>query len=226
MLAAAFFVTVCVALAAHHVLIERPRRAASREIERRTRPGPARLEDVMGALPGGVFLQNGFTWSRVTPDGAVEVGVHPMLIGLVGRDPELDLEIPGTRVERGHPFVRLGVGDRALSVRAPLSGRITARNRWPRRDATWEGTRVRDGSWLYRIEPDDLAREVPTWMIGDRAADWTRNRYERIREHLQHAVADGTTGLALADGGEVPFGALHELPAEAWESFETKFLRT
>ncbi len=226
MLAAAFFVTVVVALAAHHVLIERPRRATLRAVEQRTRPGPARLEDITGAVPGGVFLQNGFTWSRVTPEGAVEVGVHPMLVGLVGRDPQFELEQPGARVERGRPFLRVRHGDRHLAIRAPLSGRVTARNRWPRRDGSWEGAAGRDGSWLYRIEPDDLAREVPTWMIGERAQLWTRNRCARIREHLQHAVAEGEVGLAFADGGEVPFGALAELGPDAWQAFETAFLKT
>ena len=109
MLAAAFFVTVIVALAAYHVLIEQPRRAALR-----ARTGPTRLDDVVGPLPGGVFLQNGFTWSRVVPDGGVEIGVHPMLVGLIGGEPEMSLHDPGNRVERGAPFLEIGEGDRAL----------------------------------------------------------------------------------------------------------------
>jgi len=226
MLAAAFFVTVVVALAAYHVLIERPRRVASRELQRRAPAGPARLEDVVGPVPGGVFLQNGFTWSRVVPGGAVEVGVHPMLSGLVGANPEMLLDDPGIRVERGEPFMSIGDGDRELRVRAPVTGRITARNHYPRTDAGWEGMPGSDEAWLYRVDPDDLARDVPSWMIGTQAADWTRNRYERIREHLQHAVADGDTGLALADGGEVPFGALRELDPEAWLTFQDTFLTT
>jgi glycine cleavage system H lipoate-binding protein len=224
MLAAAFFVTVVVALAAYHILIERPRRVASRELQRRAPAGPVRLEDVVGPVPGGVFLQNGFTWSRVIPDGAVEVGVHPMLVGLVGEEPELVLDDPGCRVERGEPFMRIGQGERELQVPAPVTGRITARNHFPRTDLGWNELRDSDESWLYRVEPDDLARDVPSWMIGTQAADWTRNRYERIREHLQHAVAEGETGLALADGGAVPFGALDELDPEAWLKFEQAFL--
>ena len=224
MLAAAFFVTVVVALAAYHVLIERPRRVASRELQRRAPAGPARLEDVVGPMPGGVFLQNGFTWSRVVPDGAVEVGVHPMLVGLIGDKPELTLDDPGGRVERGQPFMKIGHGDRALHLRAPVTGRITARNHFPRTDGGWDDSHGSDETWLYRVAPDDLARDVPSWMIGTQATDWTRNRYERIREHLQYAAAHGSTGLALADGGEVPFGALKELAPEAWLNFEESFL--
>jgi hypothetical protein len=65
MLAAAFSVAVVVALAVYHVLIERPRRVVSDELQRRAPAGPARLEDVVGPVPGGVFRQNGFTWSRL-----------------------------------------------------------------------------------------------------------------------------------------------------------------
>lgn len=224
MLAAAFFVTVVVALAAYHVLIERPRRVASRELQRRAPAGPARLEDIVGPVPGGVFLQNGFTWSRVVPDGAVEVGVHPMLVGLIGDKPEMVLADPGGRVERGQPFMKIGQGDRVLQLRAPVTGRITARNHYPRTDAQWDDLSGSGEAWLYRVAPDDLARDVPSWMIGTQAADWTRNRYERIREHLQYAAAHGDTGLALADGGEVPFGALGELEPAAWLNFEELFL--
>ncbi|MGW8282767.1 MAG: hypothetical protein ACWGON_05665 [Gemmatimonadota bacterium] len=224
MLAAAFFVTVVVALAAYHVLIERPRRVASRDLQRRAPAGPARLDELVGTVPGGVFLQNGFTWSRVVPDGAVEVGVHPMLAGLIGSKPRVSLFEPGERVVRGEPFLKIGTGDRDLSVRAPVTGRITARNQYAQTAQGSDPVRGSDDSWLYRVEPDDLARDVPAWMIGAHAEAWTRNRYEQIREHLQHAVADGDIGLALADGGEVPFGALRELDSESWARFEETFL--
>ncbi len=224
MLAAAFFVAVVVALAAYHVLIERPRRVASRDFERRAPAGPARLDELVGPVPGGVFVQNGFTWSRVVPDGAVEVGVHPMLAGLIGNRPRISLSEPGERVVRGEPFLRIGTGDRELTVRAPVTGRITARNEYARTARGSDPARGHNDSWLYRVEPDDLARDIPVWMIGAPAKAWTRSRYEQIREHLQHAVADGDIGLALADGGEVPFGALTELDAESWARFEETFL--
>lgn len=224
MLAAAFFVTVVVALAAYHVLIERPRRVASRDLQRRAPAGPARLDELVGSVPGGVFLQNGFTWSRVVPNGAVEVGVHPMLAGLIGIKPRLTLIEPGERVVRGQPFLKIGTGDRELSVPAPVTGRITACNQFPQAGLLTDPERGSEDAWLYRVEPDDLARDVPVWMIGAHANAWTQSRYEQIREHLQHAVADGDIGLALADGGEIPFGALTELDSESWARFEETFL--
>ena len=224
MLAAAFFVTVVVALGGYHLLIERPRRAALQRLQRQVYAGPAALEEVIGALPGGVFLQNGFTWSRVQPDGVVEVGVNPMLIGLLGGSAEFSLEDPGVHVERGSPLFAIGRDGRRVRVPAPVSGSIKAMNRHPDTNVRWDDVVTGEDAWLYRIVPDDLAREVPAWMIGAAASEWTRDRYERIREHLQHQAADGCTGIALADGGQVPFGALRELDSESWDAFEASFL--
>ena len=114
MLAAAFFVTVVVALGGYHFFIERPRRATLQRLDRQAFAGPVPLEEVVGALPGGVFLQNGFTWSRVVPDGAVEVGVNPMLIGLLGGGADFTLDEPGVHVDRGSPLLEIGRDGRSI----------------------------------------------------------------------------------------------------------------
>lgn len=224
MLAAAFFVTVVVALGGYHFFIERPRRATLQRQDRQAFTGPAPLEEVVGALPGGVFLQNGFTWSRVVPDGAVEVGVNPMLIGLMGGRADFTLDEPGAHVDRGSPLLEIGRDGRSVRVPAPVSGRITAINRYPHSNARWDDVVTGNDAWLCRIVPDDLARDVPAWMIGAAANEWTRDRYERIREHLQHHAIQGSAGIALADGGQVPVGALRELDSAAWGAFEATFL--
>jgi hypothetical protein len=61
-------------------------------------------------------------------------------------------------------------------------------------------------------------------MLGKPAVDWSRAQYGRIRDHLLERTADPATGLALADGGELPVGALNQLDAAAWADFEDEFL--
>jgi glycine cleavage system H lipoate-binding protein len=224
MLAAAFFVTVVIALGGYHFLIARPRSVRQPRTTQWAGGRPAPLEELVGPVPGGVFLQNGFTWSRLMPEGSVEFGVHPMLFGLLGPGPTISLCEPGEQVDAGAPLLELGTGERAIHLRAPISGQVTAVNRFPRSTPGWDDVLTGKDSWMFRIVPDDLARDIPSWMIGAPAAEWTRDRYERIREHLQLAVADGDTGIALADGGEVPVGALAELDSSALADFEARFL--
>lgn len=221
MLAAVLFVIVVALLTGHYLLVERPRRVAG---DSAIGPRGLPLRDVVSRLPAGVFLQPTFTWGRVRSDGDVEMGVHPLLLSLAGPDPELEIRRPGEHIAKGDPLVAVGSGDRRLVVRSPIAGSVTAAHAVPSGDASWRGARARLSDCTCLIRPDDLSGEVPTWMIGQTAVDWTRAQYGRIRDHLLERSADPHTGLALADGGELPVGALKQLDAAEWSDFQDEFL--
>ena len=89
---------------------------------------------VLGALPAarrvipvGISLQPTFTWSRFGPAGEAYVGVHPMLVGLIGGACEFELLDAGQHVGRGEPLVRLAQGGRRLTVRSPIAGQVVKR---------------------------------------------------------------------------------------------------
>lgn len=190
----------------------------------RMRRGPA-LPATVSALsrrpPGGVFLQDGFTWSRILPNGDVLVGAHPLLVGLAGVEPEPDPGIvkPCALIRRGEPLLRLASGDRSLTLRSPLSGRIVGYNMHPAGADEWEGATEKRGTWAVRIRPRDLPDALPSWHIGPEARSWSETRYRALNEHLQRAG-----GPFLADGGELRRGALQELAPEAWRGVEETFL--
>ncbi len=221
MLGVVFFVTVVAVLTGHYLLVGRPRRIAG---ESATGPRALPLRDLVSRLPAGVFLQPTFTWGQVRPGGDVEIGVHPLLLSLVGPDPELEIRSAGEHVNKGDPLMTVGSGERQLVVRSPIAGSITAAKPTPAGDAGWRRVRASRSDWTYLIQPEDLSGEVPTWMIGQAAVDWTRTQYGRIRDHLLERSADVDTGLALADGGELPVGALSQLDAADWAAFQDEFL--
>ena len=220
MLAAVFFVTVIAVLGVTYVLMERPRAKAAAG-----HPRPLSLADVVGLQPAGVFLQPTFTWSRVMPNGNVEIGIHPLLLALVGEKPSLNLRASGEHLQTGEYLAGVGTDGRALAIRSPISGRIVVSNDRADTTAGWLGAWDNRGNWVYRVEPDDLASSVPGWLVAERAAEWTRHEYGRIRDHLLRANTAAETGVALADGGEIPYGVLDQLSPEAWQQFEESFLR-
>jgi len=217
MLAAVFLVIVVAALTSHYLLVERPRR-----LQRESRAGPVALplRDLIHRMPAGVFLQPTFTWGQVRPSGEVELGVHPMLLSLVSADPQVETRSAGEHVEKGDALMSVTGGERRLVVRSPLAGHISLENAIPSETTGWQGRAGR----TCLVRPDNLSSEVPTWMLGRNAVDWSREQYGRIRDHLLERSAEPETGLALADGGELPVGALGQLDAEAWAEFEDEFL--
>lgn len=217
MLAAVFFLLVVALLTGHYFLIERPRRIAA---ESSAPLSALPVRELINGVPAGVFLQPTFTWGQVRSGGDVEVGVHPMLLSLLGPDAELEMRRAGERVRKGEPLMTIGNRERRLVVRSPISGSISMANATPSGATGWQ---IRSDRTCL-IEPENLSVEVPTWMLGKPAVDWSRAQYGRIRDHLLETTADPATGLALADGGELPVGALNQLDAAAWADFEDEFL--
>jgi glycine cleavage system H lipoate-binding protein len=182
------------------------------------------LPAVAGQVPAGVFLQPTFTWSRLGGSGEVYVGVHPMLLGLVGEACALELRAPGERVGKGESLVGLSLAGRHLTVRSPLAGRVDAVNSRVSRGALWRGLEGDDGGWLYRIQSERVADEVPHWFAGEQAAEWARRRYDELRAYLHDAMTGGHLGTVMADGGELPVGILGDMDASVWAGLEDRFL--
>ena len=217
MLGAVFFVLVVTLLTGHYFFIERPRRLAKAST---VGPLAMPLRDLINRLPAGVFLQPTFTWGQVRPGGDVEIGVHPLLLSLVGPDPVVETRSAGEHVAKGDPLLMVGTGGRRLVVRSPLAGSVTRANAIPPTETAWQGRSDR----TCLIQPDRLSDEVSAWMLGKAAVDWTQAQYGRIRDHLLERTADPQAGIALADGGELPVGALTRLGPTEWADFEAEFL--
>lgn len=214
------------ALIAFDYYVVRPRRALRRSGVTIPMPGLEPLSEAVRQVPGDVFLQPTFTWSRADADGDLLVGLHPLLYGLVGAPYELDLVSEGSPVTKGAPLARLGRGGNRLTVRAPVDGRITAVNHQVEGETDWSGTDAANGAWLYRVRPDHAGADTPAWLAGERAVAWSRDQYARIRNRLVGEVGRTPVGVVMADGGEIPTGVLHEFDERVWRVVQEEFLES
>ncbi len=64
-----------------------------------------------------------------------------------------------------------------------------------------------------------------SWLSGEAAREWLRDRYLAMRDFVQRLASEQELGYALADGGDLPIGALGELDPADWLEFEEAFLR-
>lgn len=220
MLTLVFVVVALTAIALHYGLVERSRR--------RLRAGSARpLTDErfagwFGAK--GVYLQPAFTWSRISGDGDLLVGIHPLLLGLAGDEARIDVPVSSRRVRRGDPLVRMRMGGREVTLPSPAAGAIREVRASSANGPVAADAGSGDGAWACRLRPDDLGRDMRGWFEGGDALRWTDERYNEIREYLMRAGAGGEVGVSLADGGEIPDGILLELSDGDWGAFRQRFL--
>lgn len=210
------------AFSVHYVFIERPRRR-ERELAG-SRPEPLPLSDLVAGVPDGVFLHPTFTWGRLRTSGDVDLGIHPLLLGLVGESGGISPCARPGRIEKGQPIAEVVSGDRRLLVRSPTSGEVLETNARLTAEASWRGATLRNGSWVCRVKPDRLSAEVGSWLISDAAVEWTKRRYGDVRDCILGLAFRGEPHLMLADGGEIPVGILPQLDDAAWRQFDKDFL--
>ena len=208
-------------VALDHFVLRRRREAAAAGA---VRPALVPVSRAITTMPAGVFLQPTFTWTHVRKDGDLAVGVHPLVLGLVGVPFEFDLLKHGEHVEKNAPLIRIRKDNRSLTVRSPVTGTVTAVNEAPTGGTAWNGLDGPSGSWLYRVAPQRIGRDLPSWMIADEAREWTRQQYGKVRDYLLTAVGGGEVGVTMTDGGEIAVGILDGLDAGEWGNFERQFL--
>ncbi len=222
MLTALFVIAALTLIVAYHFLVERPRqrRQLTRALADSALGPPAAL---LERLPRGVFLQPTFTWSEIDTNGELKIGVHPLLLGLIGKPYEVEVLARET-VRKGAPLIRITQGDRALMLRSPVSGEVgEVRERHPI-PATDELASAGGDAWVCRIKAPEFAAEVRSWMIAEAAIEWTRRQYARIRDHLLAVSATAELGVMAADGGEIPVGILSRLDESEWRKLEEAVL--
>jgi len=218
MLTLVFVVTVVTGIVAYQLLVVRPR-----ERRRGVQAAGGAVSGWVDWLPPELSLQPQLTWTRRAAGGDVLLGVHPLLLGLIGGPRELDV-VARDFVAVGDPLIRVRRGDRSLTLLSPITGALREIAQ-PGRDAGPQRSGSEGTAWFCRFESSAASEAETSWFSGERGRDWLRDRYRAMRDFVQRLAMDQELGQVLADGGELPIGALGELDAADWRDFELAFLR-
>ncbi len=174
---------------------------------------------IMNMLPDGVFLQPSFTWSKIQETGNLELGIHPILMGLVGDPEKVETLEQGKKVKKGDTIIKLYKDSKQLNVKAPVSGSILSTN--PNFHKTsWENLAQ---TVIYGIKPDNMSAEISNWFIAEKSRDWLNEKFEEMKNFFIRSLPQQQVGLTMADGGELPFGILTKFDKKVWQDFEKKF---
>jgi glycine cleavage system H lipoate-binding protein len=183
-------------------------------------PGKVALSQILSTLPNGVFLQPSFTWTKLLDSGNLLMGIHPVILGLVGQPDEIELLKNGQGVKKGETLLKIHKGEKVLDVVAPINGTITGLNNQVIDESTVE---MVSQNWIYSIKPENVAAELPQWMIADKAKNWINEKYAQMKRFFQESVAQTDMGITMADGGDLPFGILSQFDEKIWNKFENDF---
>jgi glycine cleavage system H lipoate-binding protein len=200
-------------------LVNRKKRASSSDTPEVSHLSPSTITPL---VPEGIFLQPTFTWSKILDSGNMMMGIHPLLLGLVGKPEKFEKLDEGQEFQKGDTVLTLQKGMRKLRVKSPIKGTIKSIN--PKfSEEAWENL---GQVWLYSIKPENLSSEISNWYIAEKSRTWITQKIEQIRSFLSNNVPHKQVGLTIADGGELPVGVLSQFDNAIWEDFETEFFES
>jgi glycine cleavage system H protein len=152
------------------------------------------LRDVAGvAFRPDLWYAPTHTWLGRRPGGEVAVGLDALAGRLLPSVTGVEVPRVGDHVEKGQPLATLFAGARALTIPAPVSGKVTGLNRAALRDPSLVKREGYGRGWLVALLP--ASDDVAALPRGDRAERFLREesaRWDRFVEtELHYAAADG-----------------------------------
>jgi len=200
------------------------RRAAPAPDTAIPRPLSVRAPVDLTNVPAGIFLGPGHSWMELEPAGQVRVGVDRLPLVLLGQLDEIDAAPAGTELRHGDRLALLRQGDKAIEVKSPVDGRVSAVNT----DLTPERLAARPfgSGWIVRMEPRELGAALRRLHVADEARTFLRNELGNLRDFLAGLSLAGHGSVAMAtlpDGGLPVEGLARRLSAEEWQELTERF---
>jgi glycine cleavage system H protein len=190
---------------------------------RATAPRPGGRESWI-AVPEGVHLSPGHSWTLPLQEGAVRAGVDSLVARALGTVSRVTLPAVGEWVKAGSPLFHMELHGRSITIPSPVSGRVAAVNESLREQPGIVATDPYGKGWVCSLELSQPALQV--MPFGRKAALWLEQEVARFQEFLSaHLTPEFALGATSQDGGLPVSGALAQFDAETWAAFERQFLR-
>jgi CheY-like chemotaxis protein/glycine cleavage system H lipoate-binding protein len=174
------------------------------------------------AIPGGVFIAPGHCWAAVTEDGATRIGIDDFAKKLIGKIDEIMLPNLGMAVKRGQPLFSARRGNRRVSFRAPLSGKVVNINTTLARSGEALERTPYENNWVCIIDADQLDTELPELKIGNAAVAFYREELDRFRS-VAKTMSRVTTDSDDPQGDNLYTGELQDFNDRDYQEIVTTF---
>jgi len=175
------------------------------------------------AIPGGVFIAPGHCWAAVAEDGETRVGIDDFANKLIGRVDEVQLPNLGMAVKRGQALFSVRKGNRRVTFRAPLSGKVVNANTTFAHSTEALDKTPYENNWICIIDADQLDTELPELKIGNSAVAFYREELERFRTMARKMTRKTAASDEESRGDEMYAGELQDFSDRDYQEIVSEF---
>ena len=170
-------------------------------------------------LPPSALFDPGHAWALPSGPRRWRLGLDDFAQKVLGGAEAIELPPVGTRLGRGDRAWSLDVDGRRFEMRAPLAGRVVARNEAVlRRPGLLNGDPYGAG-WLLEVEPRRWGSGIGAMLDGGKAREWLARAEDALRRCMSPEV-----GAVLQDGGVPVSGIARALSETEWETLARELL--
>jgi glycine cleavage system H lipoate-binding protein len=153
-------------------------------------------------------------WVKVDGD-ELTVGVDEFAARLLG--PIDTVTLPAdNRLLKDQECWQIGSKGRMIRMTLPVAGEIISRNDRIGSDPALVGKEPYKNGWLLKIK---AVKDMPGMMKGTEVSGWLEKELDKL--HKEYAES---TGVTIADGGELVANISERLSEEVWRRFVSRFI--
>ena len=177
-------------------------------------------------LPGGLFVHSGHTWAKLSPSGAMQVGLDGFAQGVLGRVDRFELPADGTTLRQGEPAFAVLQGSKRIDFVSPVDGVVCAVNEKIKVDPAAARKAPYENGWAFMLRPSNLSRDLRKLKIGAEAAAWLEREARSFTEFVWlHRAVPAEVGATLPDGGIHAEGIMETMDGEILQIAIRKYFR-
>jgi len=147
-------------------------------------------------LPDGLRFHQGHTWARPLSADTVAIGMDDFARRLTGPTDRLEVPEVGAELRQGAEAFRVGTGERATELVAPVDGTVLEVNPELLKDPALATTDPYGRGWICTVRNSQLKSNLRNLLSGRMAQRWIEDAREQLELRLM-----ALTGTVLQDGG-------------------------
>ena len=172
-------------------------------------------------IPGGVFISEGHCWANVSEEGSAKIGIDDFAKKIIGKIDSIGLPNLGMIVKKGQSLFTVNQGQRSISFKAPLSGKVKEVNKFINNETDSLNYTPYDINWVCEIDADELDSELPSLKIGKSAVSFFQDDIERLKELKKKTKTGKETDHEPE--GVIFSGEMEKLDDINWKRFAETF---
>ena len=161
--------------------------------------------------------------ANVTIPGLVRVGMDDFARKMIGRIDAVEFPAKGSEVKKGGTLFTIRQAERKAAFASPVAGKIHSVNAELAQNLSWFEKQPYEKGWVCSLKPDQLAADLESLRIGDKAAAWYQEEIRRICELLAPGEGGDRPGT-VPEAGQLVEGQLEDMDDSMWKKFADSFL--